>query len=139
MKRAHRISGHAAAAIGAFVLMATALACDEDGKTVPERCADPPLPLEDIQKTPPPKDDNRRFNDGGAGSMIPPCITEVGHAVSSFDDGSGGDTATAGTSAVAGSGGSPGSGGSDDSGTSGQGSGGDAGTAGSANAGAGGA
>jgi hypothetical protein len=139
MKRAGKVFGRAAACLGALGLAFAVTACEEDGKTAPERCADPPLPLFDIRTMPPPSDDNRRFNDGssGDGSGLPPCITEVGHAVSSFGDGSAGETGTAGTTA---SGGTSASGGSSNGGGSGGGaSGGDGGAAASSNAGAGGA
>jgi hypothetical protein len=56
-------------------------ACDEDGKTAPERCADPPLPIFDIQAAGAPADDNAQY----------PCSTPIGHAVN-FD----GSMATAG-------------------------------------------
>lgn len=119
----------AALALVALALAVMAAACDEDGKTAPERCADPPLPLFDIQKTPPPEDDNRRFNDvaAGDGPALRPCITEVGHAVSSFSDGSAGETSSGGTSSSGGSS------------SGGIGAGGLAGTPGSSDAGAGGA
>jgi hypothetical protein len=78
-------------------------ACDEDGKTAPERCADPPLPIFDIQAAGVPADEY-------------PCSTPIGHAVNfvgsmatagagsgGMSDGKGGGMATAG----AGAGGAP--------------------------------
>jgi hypothetical protein len=134
MTRARQVVGRAVAVLGALVCV-TAAACDERGKTAPERCADPPLPLFDIRTTPPPEDDNRRFNDGGAGdgAALPPCITEVGHAVSSFTDGSAGEPfVSAGSSSIGGSG-------NGGLGGGGAGNGGEAADAGSPGAGAGGA
>jgi hypothetical protein len=124
MKRGGLILGRAAMAASALSLFLAVSACEEDGKTVPERCAVLPEPF-DIQNTPPPEDDNRSLNPGSGGDGgLPKCVTEVGHAVSSFVDPS-----MAGTS---GSGGSASGG----TGTGGSSPGGDAGTAG-ADAGAG--
>jgi hypothetical protein len=47
-------------------------ACDDDGKTAPERCLDPALPLFDPHHAGAPADDNEQY----------PCVTPVGHAVS---------------------------------------------------------
>lgn len=73
-------------ALGALLLgMVTALAaCEEEGKTTPERCLEKPLPIYDIQA-------------GGARDDTYPCSTPVGHAISSI-----GSTSTAGTTATAG-------------------------------------
>ncbi len=130
MIRFGKFSGPAATILGAAALFALMAGCEEDGQTVPARCSE--LPLFDIQKTPPPEDDNRQFNDheDANGNRLPPCVTEVGHAVSSFSDGSGGDNGTGGSTSNGGSGGSS---------LSGSGNGGDTGTAGSPDAGAGGA
>lgn len=73
----------AKAMLGALLLtlVAGAAACEEDGKTAPERCVDP-APY-DIQA-------------GAPDDSVPnPCATEVGHAVSSF----GSPTVTAGGAA----------------------------------------
>ena len=53
----------------AFLVLATASGCGEDGKTTPSDC--PQLPIYDIQ--------------GGAQGFDDPadCVTDVGHAVSS--------------------------------------------------------
>lgn len=73
--------------LGAALLALGALACGEDGKTAPERCADPPLPIYDIQ-------------DAGAHAVDNPCVTPIGHAVteggSSSSGGSGGTNSTSG-------------------------------------------
>ena len=66
------------------------IACDEDSKTAPERCADPALPIFDIQAAGAPADDNAQY----------PCSTKVGHAVSSI-----GPASTADTTSSAGKGG----------------------------------
>jgi hypothetical protein len=126
MKRGRDLIGRAAMALGPLALVLAVSACDEDGKTVPERCSVLPDPFPfDIRKTPPPEDDNRSLNPGSGGADgLPKCVTEVGHAVSSFVDPS-----MAGTS---------GSGGTSGSANGGAGTGGDVGTAG-ADAGAGGA
>jgi hypothetical protein len=87
-------------ALGALLLgLVTALtACEEDGKTAPATCADPPLAIYDIQT-------------GGARDDQNPCTTDIGHAVSSIGTSTAGTasggTATAGSS----SGGTSGSGG----------------------------
>jgi hypothetical protein len=89
-------------ALGGLLLgLVTALtACEEDGKTAPATCAEPPLAIYDIQT-------------GGArdGDDKNPCTTDVGHAISSIGTPTAGTasggTATAGTS----SGGKAGSGG----------------------------
>ncbi|RYZ08485.1 MAG: hypothetical protein EOO73_08555 [Myxococcales bacterium] len=125
MMRAGSVSGRVTVALGALAFSLLAVACDEDGKTAPQRCSTLPEPF-DIQKTPAPEDDNRSLNVGSGGEgALPNCVTEVGHAVSSFSDGLGGEASSPGSSGSGGSGGSS--------------SGGEAGTAGSADAGAGGA
>lgn len=79
-------------ALGTLLLgLVTALtACEEEGKTAPERCLDKPLPIYDIQA-------------GGARDDTYPCSTPVGHAISSI-----GSTSTAGTTATAGKSGNSG-------------------------------
>lgn len=57
-------------------------ACDDDGKSAPERCLDPALPIFDIQAAGVPADDNEQY----------PCSTPIGHSVSFV-----GSVATAGT------------------------------------------
>jgi hypothetical protein len=84
MSRQRYVPTRAKAWLGLLLLAfaSSVSACDEDGKTVPERCADPALPIFDIQAAGVPADDNDRY----------PCSTPVGHAVSSV-----GTAATAGT------------------------------------------
>ena len=90
---------------GLLLGLMTLTGCEEDGKTAPERCLEPALPIFDIQAAGAPSDDNARFDDD---APLPPCITKVGHAISS----NGGGTATAGTSSGGtSSGGNAGSGG----------------------------
>lgn len=136
MKVVGTLPGKAAAALGAVALVALFVACEEDGKTAPERCSVLPAPV-DIQAAGAPWDDNRRFNPGSGGENgLPDCVTEVGHAVSSF--GTAGDGSVAGTSGSGGTGtAGSGTGGTSSGGSSS--SGGDTGTAGAADAGAGGA
>jgi hypothetical protein len=88
----------AKAALGVLLLLAVtgATACEEDGKTAPERCADPVLPIFDIQQAGAPADDNAQY----------PCVTKVGHSISQGPT----TTPTTGGSATAGSGGKAGSG-----------------------------
>ena len=98
----------ALAVLSASLLALGAAACDEDGKTTPARCADPPLPLYDIQHAGAPADDNARYND--ADEL--PCVTEVGHAISKpveVAGGSSGGNASGGSTGLGGkaSGGSP--------------------------------
>jgi hypothetical protein len=78
MSRYRAFLPRARAALGALLLISSAAACDEDGKTAPARCADPPLPIFDIQHAGAPADDNARYNDADA----LPCVTEVGHGIS---------------------------------------------------------
>lgn len=112
MKRVGTHSARAAAALGLLGLVVTVVACEEDGKTVPERCRE--LPLFDIQSAGAPADDNESL----VGSdPEKPCVTKVGHAVSSFSDGTAGEApstggsvsngGTSGTAGTTGSGGSP--------------------------------
>jgi hypothetical protein len=58
----------AKAALAALLLVAVAAACDEDGKSLPEHCADP-LPLDDIANA-------------GVPAVTNPCVTPIGDAVS---------------------------------------------------------
>lgn len=73
-------------ALGALLFgSVTALAaCEEDGKTAPATCADPPLAIYDIQT-------------GGVRDDQNPCTTDVGHAISSIGSSTAG-TSTGGTS-----------------------------------------
>jgi hypothetical protein len=68
-------SGSATLAVG-LTTFSLAVACDEDGKTTPERC--PELPLYDITRSvggaPPSAEVGAGGDDG--------CVTRVGHAVS---------------------------------------------------------
>jgi hypothetical protein len=125
MKRFGTFSGRAAAVFGVLAVVATAVACEEDGKTVPERCVD--LPLFDIQAAGAPADDNASLVGSDAEN---PCVTKVGHAVSSFGNGSAGEAPSSGGTGGSGTGGTGGT-----AGTSGTGS----GSGGSPDAGAGGA
>lgn len=94
------------AALGALAISG----CGEDGKGVPARCTDPPLPIYDIQNAGAPADDFARFNEPGA----LPCVTEVGHAVSPAAGGgsSGGSAGNVGTGAASSTSGGGGLGGS---------------------------
>jgi hypothetical protein len=103
----------AKAALGALLLglVTGALACEEDGKTAPARCADPALPIFDIQAAGVPSDDNAQY----------PCVTPVGHAINSSDTDptagtntggaagatSEGEATTAGAAGAGGAGGAP--------------------------------
>jgi hypothetical protein len=80
MTRLGNVSGMAKATLCALLLAATLGACGEDGKTAPDTCAEPPLPLFDIQQA-------------GAPSVDNPCVTKPGHAISAVgtaDAGAGG-------------------------------------------------
>ena len=84
MNRQRYVPVRAKACLGLLLLAfaSSVSACDEDGKTVPERCGDPALPIFDIQAAGAPADDNAQY----------PCSTPIGHSVSSV-----GPAATAGT------------------------------------------
>lgn len=109
------LPARAVTALGAALLLLGVAACDEDGKTAPERCADPPLPIYDIQHAGAPADDNARFNDdaggGDSSGATPPCVTEVGHGISKpvVVGTGGGSSGTSGTTSTSGSGGLGGS------------------------------
>jgi hypothetical protein len=60
--------------LGASLLLLAAVACDEDGETAPDACADPPLQIFDIQDPP--------SAGGEGGAVTNPCVTPIGHAVS---------------------------------------------------------
>lgn len=97
-----RSSPHARAVLAALAL-AGATACDEEGKAVPSRCTEPPLPLYDFAHAGAPADGNARFNDDPAR----PCVTEVGHAIGGVSLGVGGGASSDGSSdAMAGAAGS---------------------------------
>jgi hypothetical protein len=51
------------------LLFGATTACGEDGKTAPDKCNDPPLPIYDIQQAGEPSVDN-------------PCVTKPGYAIS---------------------------------------------------------
>lgn len=85
MSGARRLSGSAKAALCLALLAAAASACGEDGKTAPERCLDPPLPIYDIQAA------------GEQGDN--PCVTKPGYAISGTTSGG---TSGGGTSGAAG-------------------------------------
>lgn len=110
-----RIPGRAPAALGALLFVIAAAACEEDGKTAPEKCLQPPLAIYDIQSA-------------GEHGTDNPCVTPIGHSVSSV----GTEPTTGGTSA-----GSAGKGGT--AGTAGKGGGGSGGGSAMNAAGAGGA
>ena len=93
------------------------IACDEDSKTAPERCADPALPIFDIQTAGVPTDDNAQY----------PCSTKIGHSVSSIGSpSSSGTTSSAGTTSSSGKNGG-GSAGKNGGGSAGKNTGGSAG------------
>lgn len=85
MSRQRCIPARAKASLGLLLLAmaSSVLACEEDTKSAPERCADPALPIFDIQAAGAPADDNEQY----------PCSTPIGHAVSYV-----GPAVTAGTS-----------------------------------------
>ncbi|HEX2873315.1 MAG TPA: hypothetical protein VHP33_18785 [Polyangiaceae bacterium] len=74
-------------ALGALLVGSlTALsACEEEGKTAPATCLDPPLAIYDIQT-------------GGAREDENPCTTDVGHGISSIGSNTTAGTAAGGTS-----------------------------------------
>ncbi len=69
MSRTRTFSGPAKSVSGVALLLGVIVACGEDGKTAPERCSDPPLPIYDIQAAGQPDVDN-------------PCVTKPGFAIS---------------------------------------------------------
>lgn len=69
MSRPRTFSSSAKIALGLTLLLGAFVACGEDGKTAPERCSDPPLPIYDIQAAGQPDVDN-------------PCVTKPGYAIS---------------------------------------------------------
>jgi len=81
MSRLRILSGTARAVAGLALLLGAASACGEDGKTAPDKCKEPPLPIFDIQLAGAPNVDN-------------PCVTQPGFAIS-------GTTTSAGTSSAA--------------------------------------
>jgi hypothetical protein len=106
MIRIRAVSGFTKAALGASLLTLLAVACDEEGKTVPARCVEGvDQPIFDIKTVvdgggPPDYSaiPDHDFPVGGTSNR--PCITNTGHAISpvpSESAGSGG-TATGGTS-----------------------------------------
>lgn len=101
MSRIGRNIGAASVSLGALLFVLVPLACDDDGKTAPEKCADPALPIFDIQAAGAPADDNKRF----------PCVTRVGHAVSQILPASSAGKASGGTSSSSNDAGGAGAGG----------------------------
>jgi hypothetical protein len=99
MSRFRSMPSRTTLALGLLLLGAASFACDEDGKSAPDKCGDPALQIYDIQTAGEPADDNARF----------PCVTEIGHAVSSISTATPVETAgtggTAGKSSAGGSGG----------------------------------
>ena len=90
MSRVGSIPDRAKASIGVLLFLALAgvAGCGEDGKTAPDRCADPALPIFDIQAAGEPADDNAQY----------PCVTPIGHSISQIGaPDSGGTTSTGGT------------------------------------------
>jgi hypothetical protein len=120
MSRLRNIPGRATIALGCMLLGALAVACEEDGKTAPEKCGSPPLLIYDVQ--------------GGAQGDpdANPCVTDEGHAVSVILPASSGGSAPTNTGGSGGKGGAGGSGGSSGKGGTGGkgGAGGKGGTAG---------
>ena len=110
MSRQRYIPARAKACLGLLLLAfaSSVSACDDDGKTVPERCADPGLPIFDIQSAGAPGDDNRHLN---SDPEKPPCVTTIGHSVSFVGSpttgGSTGMTSGGAATAGAGAGGAP--------------------------------
>jgi hypothetical protein len=98
MSRFSSTPDRAKASVGVllFIALAGVAACDEDGKTAPERCADPALPIFDIQAAGEPGDDNAKY----------PCVTQVGHSINQgTPDSSSTGGGTGGTAGAAGKGG----------------------------------
>ena len=96
MSRQRCIPARAKACLGLLLLAfaSSVSACDDDGKTVPERCADPALPIFDIQAAGAPADDNEQY----------PCSTPIGHAVSFVGPAPAAGGAPSGSTATAGAG-----------------------------------
>jgi len=88
--RSHPVRAKAVLSVLALIVVAGLPACEEDSKTAPERCADPPLQIYDIQ--------------AGAPAETNPCITPIGHSVNSIAPAGGTSTPTAGTGGKGGSG-----------------------------------
>lgn len=65
-------TGIASLAKVAALLALVAVACDEDGKTAPDTCADPPLEIYDLAEEDPAE----------PGDQANPCVTPVGDAFS---------------------------------------------------------
>ena len=100
MSRQRCIPARAKAAIGLLLLafVGSVTACDDDGKSAPERCADPALPIFDIQAAGIPSDDNEQY----------PCSTPIGHSVSYIGSPTTAGTASGGTTSNGGKSGSSG-------------------------------
>ena len=115
MSRVRSLPGVVLTAVGLLWLTVTVPACDEDGKTAPEKCLEPPLgPPYDIQAAHP----ITGTETGGAPDTTNPCVTKVGHAIS--DKGTPGDgTASGGTTGGTGKGGGSGDSAMNDAGAGG--------------------
>jgi hypothetical protein len=101
MSRLCKSTGWAKVAVGLLLLGAASAACDEDGKTAPDKCGTPPLMIYDVQGGAQDADGN-------------PCVTPVGHAISEILPAtpSGGTAASGGSAGKGGSAGNGGKGGS---------------------------
>ncbi len=81
----------------AGVLCAVAVACDDDGKSAPPACSDPPLELFDVAAGAP----------ASPGDQVNPCVTPVGDAYSpppQFGGSSSGGSGTSDGGEISGSG-----------------------------------
>ena len=119
-----RIPSSAALGFALGCVLLAGLACEEDGRTLPERCNEPALKIYDILAAGAPADDNHQYNndkDPNDPKKILPCLTEVGHSISSVGGNSPAPTPTDG---------GDGSGGTSSSGSGGKASGGVGGVAG---------
>lgn len=76
-------SGSVKRALWLALLFGASTACGEDGKTAPEKCNDPPLPIYDIQMAGEPSVDN-------------PCVTKPGFAISGITTDPGGTSSGTG-------------------------------------------
>lgn len=116
MSRPRAVSSLAKVAFGAAFLTLFAVACDEDGKTVPSKCVDTAeQPIFDIKTQVPPAGALADY--GAIPSHDNPCITNTGHAISPVYGGSSNE-ATAGTSSGGTGSGGTGGGGTGGGGTS---------------------
>jgi hypothetical protein len=72
MIRTGAAGGLSKVTIAVVVSALLGVACDEEGKTAPATCADPPLPIYDISAGAPAE----------PGDQVNPCVTPVGDAYS---------------------------------------------------------